>query len=148
MNQKKNSSGSGEVVVWLLFGAGVLAWFGWVRPWWEEYRVMVGEVVGVGRLVLWWALVAFVAGFGWWMVRSWWRARSGAGGLAGGWDPLGRVEFSVVPVRGGGRRRRPGLGQGSRRVPELELWPVLLRQADGSGVVGSGWWEAGVGGVG
>ena len=83
MNQKKNNAGSGEVVVWLLFGAGVLAWFGWVRPWWEEYRVLVGEVVGVGRLVLWWASVAFVAGFGWWMVRSWWRARSGAGGLAG-----------------------------------------------------------------
>ena len=115
----------------VLFGAGVLAWFGWVRPWWEEYRVMVAEVVGVGRLVLWWASVAFVAGLGWWMVRSWWRARSGAGGVVGGWDPLGRVAFSVVPVRGGGRRRRPGLGQGSRRVPELELWPVLLRQADG-----------------
>ena len=71
MNQKRNSSGSGEVVVWLLFGAGVLAWFGWVRPWWEEYRVLVGDASMISKsgILGWGSCLAGLGGLGcWWWV--------------------------------------------------------------------------------
>ena len=89
----------------------------------------------VSPVVAWVALVGVVfAGVVVWGVRRWQQGRLGGLGGTGrgrGWDPVGRVEFAVVPERGGGRRRDgvgPGLGQ-QKGDPVVDFWSWLLHQA-------------------
>ena len=97
---------------------------------WLAYRDEVSPVAA------WVALVGVVvfAGVVVWGVRRWQQGRLGGLGGTGrgrGWDPVGRVEFAVVPERGGGRRRDgvgPGLGQ-QKGDPVVDFWSWLLHQA-------------------
>ena len=111
--------GVGAVVLW---GAALAVWDWWVaNPAVRTVLIWVFSVVGILHVA---ALVVVV-----WARRS--GGAVGRGGVSGGWERGEREVFAVVPVVGGSRKRPPVLGTHARRVPALEFWPVLLRQADG-----------------